>query len=611
MIGTASATVEYTGGVMHFWNESNIPSLYGNVSNATRMSYNATTDVYTMHLPFYQNKSGDSFNFNESVHLESNNDGSPSYFQWVGNVEFDNHKIVGWNTNTNTTAPRTDSTRAYLYTDSGSGNITNGNMSYLGYNSPSKYGIVLNYFTGSNVANNTMIDNYHGTTLGGTDNVDVNNNTISGAYIGIFASACDHNTFDNNEVFNNDIGGINLAFSSVYNNFTNNIVYNNSNVGIAITTASSNTVLSGNYLYDNTAEGLKINANDCTVSNNHIYSNGADGLELNSDNAIVSGNTVYSNDFYGIEILSCTGVSLNNNLVNNDLDSYYDYNIGSSSTGTIVTDTTKNSDTYRIDTTSDPLIFQNGVDYNITVTETTVIRDNFPTGTKAALITVLSGTIDQIDITSLSPNLDYHLKNFASGVVIESQKSDASGDATFTSNLSAASYVITDNLNNFTYSNGSITPETVNAGKPFTVSININDPDGTIIIARVTINDGVYEMTNDVGDTWSYTFTDTSVPTRYSVHQFTARDNDDEWNTTTSNLYIDVQSSSGGGDGGELTPTDPPFLPPSGGVTKDHKIEIGKTHITIPEFFESPLLEIAIFMIISLMVVGVYIEVRR
>ena len=650
LIGVASANVELSGGVMLFWDEPNIPSLYSNVSNETRMSYNATTDIYVMHFPFYQNNSGDTLNFNETVHLKSNNDGSPSYFRWAGNVEFDNYKILGWDTVTNTTAPSTDTTRAYVYCDdNATGNITNGNMSYLGYNSATNTGLTLNYFEGDNVNNNTFLHNRYGILLRNTDNINVNNNTISNYWYGIFLASSDYNTIDNNEM-SIGLNGISLE-SSLYNNITNNDVSDNDYIGIGIDTASDNTIISENYVYDGGSDfgipagGIDVDSDDCTIINNHVYGDECSGIDLNGDNANISGNTVYnngyngitlngdnvnisdntvySNDLYGIEISSSTDVNLINNNVNNDLGSYYDYNIGSGSTGTIVTDTTKNYDTYRIDTTSDPVTFNNGVDYDISVTETTVIQDGVATGTKAALITVISGTIDQIDISSLSLNTPYHLSYFITGVVIESQTSDGAGNASFTSNLSAESYAISDNLFNFTFSNVTITPSSVRENEPFTVSVNINDTDGTIITARVTINSNVYEMIAGSGDTWSYTFTDTSIPTRYEVEQFNARDNDDAWNSTTSDLYIDVQSSTGTGSGAEPTPEPTPepteepepeepapgvsfpSVRPSNGA---YEITIGETHITVPEFFESPLWEIAIFMMGSLIFVGMVVE---
>ena len=105
LIGNVSADVENVADVMHFWNEANIPSLYATVANETRMSYNATEDIYTMHFPFYQNNSADTFYLNETLHLESNNDGSTSYFRFAGKVEFDNHTILGWNTTSNAPAP--------------------------------------------------------------------------------------------------------------------------------------------------------------------------------------------------------------------------------------------------------------------------------------------------------------------------------------------------------------------------------------------------------------------------------------------------------------------------------------------------------------------------
>jgi hypothetical protein len=59
-----------SGGVMFFWDEADIPTLNDTVSDASKLSYDVVNDTYTMHIPFYHNKSSSVFAFNETVHLK-------------------------------------------------------------------------------------------------------------------------------------------------------------------------------------------------------------------------------------------------------------------------------------------------------------------------------------------------------------------------------------------------------------------------------------------------------------------------------------------------------------------------------------------------------------
>ena len=119
------------------------------------------------------------------------------------------------------------------------------------------------------------------------------------------------------------------------------------------------------------------------------------------------------------------------------------------------------------------------------------------------------------------------------------------------------------NYDNFTFTNTSISPTAVRENDPFTVTVDINDSDGTISTAIVKISSTNYTMTNTGGDTWSYTFTSTSTPTTYYVQNFYAQDNDGDWNSTSSTLSIDVVSSTGTGSSGGISPTATPTPTPT------------------------------------------------
>ncbi|MCK5216720.1 MAG: DUF2341 domain-containing protein, partial [Methanosarcinales archaeon] len=116
-----------------FWGMNNIPTLYATIANDSLISYNAGSDIYTMHVPFFKSKSNDTFYFNETVHLESLNDENVSYFRHSGETIFDYTTIHAWNTTTDTVAPTTDEYRGYIYSHFHvCGTITNSDFSYLG-----------------------------------------------------------------------------------------------------------------------------------------------------------------------------------------------------------------------------------------------------------------------------------------------------------------------------------------------------------------------------------------------------------------------------------------------------------------------------------------------
>ena len=120
----------------------------------------------------------------------------------------------------------------------------------------------------------------------------------------------------------------------------------------------------------------------------------------------------------------------------------------------------------------------------------------------------------------------------------------------------------TINYDNFSFTNATISPSAIREGEPFTASVDITDIDGNIVDAIVKINGGNYSMVNTAGDTWAYTFTGTSIPTRYEIDNFYAQDDFGAWNSTTSSLYIDALPSTGTGSSGGIRPRIIPAIIP-------------------------------------------------
>ena len=215
-----------------FWGMDNFPTLYSEVGNSSLISYNGTTDIYTSHVPLFKSKGNDTFNFNETLHLESLNDSNVSFFRFVGRTNFDNATILGWNTTTDSLAPITDEYRAYVYSlTMACGNITNSNFSHLGADIYRQEG--LNFVGNSHpylIHNSTFSHNGEGPLFEECTNFTISNCTISdnlNVGIGVYFSSdfiIENNTIDSNAGY----GGI-----SVYEGFNNTIRYNNiSNSGL-------------------------------------------------------------------------------------------------------------------------------------------------------------------------------------------------------------------------------------------------------------------------------------------------------------------------------------------------------------------------------------------
>jgi hypothetical protein len=132
-------------------------------------------------------------------------------------------------------------------------------------------------------------------------------------------------------------------------------------------------------------------------------------------------------------------------------------------------------------------------------------------------------------------------------------------------------------------SNARITPSAIRENDPFTVFVDINDSDGNPSSVLVKINYHNYTMVQGTGDTWSYIFTGTQVPTRYYVMDFYAEGDFGAWNTTNSSLYIDAVSSTGTGSTGGVSPTPTPTETPE--PTQEPPIE--KIPINITEKVEN------------------------
>ena len=173
------------------------------------------------------------------------------------------------------------------------------------------------------------------------------------------------------------------------------------------------------------------------------------------------------------------------------------------------------------------------------------------------LIDIINNTFTDEDIThnGVFADIEFNSTPYYSDIdeyTLRVIATDDEGDnQTIWLNTNFTLSITPSNYDNFTFTNAQVSPSTILEGKPFTVSVDINDTDGVIATAIVKIDGTNYTMTNSTGDTWTYIFSDTAIPTRYFVQNFYAQDNTSAWNSTTSTLSVIALPSTGtGGFGG-------------------------------------------------------------
>lgn len=431
------------------------------------------------------------------------------------------------------------------------------------------------------------------------------------------------NTNSNTYITINDITIHNSSFgiksSGDHVNITNNTVH----------TISQRAIETGGVSYNN-------------VSQNTIYDT-AVGIMLGAgSNHTATENTIYNHSQYGIQISLSSNCTLDSNVIYDGVAGSYDYRIndgvGYNIPNTKIISTYFKLNDFNIylrNTGSGAILFENTlntVSYDLYPKLLTTLKfSDFPAYFGDLIdFDVTAGTIDQLNVSGLDVSTKHWLYYDNNDTVIEVQTSDASAHATFTTNLTTGEYIVTDAYNPF--SNMEIVPLTVRENEPFTVNADV---DGTVSAVIVKISGDNYTMSNTVGDTWSYTFVNTSIPTEYYVQKFYAQDGTGNWNEITSSLTIMVTSSTGTG-GGAITPTPEPTVEPeptaeptvepeteepivtvpditfpsvspsNGG----YEVTILKTHVTVPEFYESPLWEIMIFILGFGAFVGTVIETK-
>ena len=227
-----------------------------------------------------------------------------------GNLLIDNTKISSWNSisKSDTLLNSKTEPRSYLvvpWDSTGHMNITNSNLSYLGYDGGGRkdtWGITYYSGDGSIISNNTFSFNYRGFHVSGNaSNIMFVNNTIN-------------NSYQDGLVVNN----INSTNLRIYNN----AIYNNTNHGVFCPQLCKNILLKNNSVYNNTGTGIFLNhfTVNSEIKNNAVYDNDGSGIMLsNSSRNVIANNTIDRNWFGVIVNQSSHENAIQQNIIEDSL----------------------------------------------------------------------------------------------------------------------------------------------------------------------------------------------------------------------------------------------------------------------------------------------------
>lgn len=180
----------------------------------------------------------------------------------------------------------------------------------------------------NNLNNNVFENNIRGLDLFSSSENEVYENIFEeNSYVGIEMSGyqtCGRNNIHDNTIKTNGMG-IYVQGGTAKNRIESNYIYDNSYDGIDILGSKSNIIINNNiysngYIYGGTHDGINCTGGWNVISNNQIYKNASTGIELQYDGSNkVSGNTIYSNEA-GIRLINCDQNLIDDNDIYNNGD---------------------------------------------------------------------------------------------------------------------------------------------------------------------------------------------------------------------------------------------------------------------------------------------------
>jgi parallel beta-helix repeat protein len=200
--------------------------------------------------------------------------------------------------------------------------ISDSELSYLGYEANESYGVAWRLkSTGGAASNSVFGHNFYGLYLYEVSGLVIRGNEVHHSVrYGIDPHTRSNKLLiENNTSHHNGKQGIILAEGCAEGIIRNNVVHSNGLHGIVLFQHSNDNLVEGNTSYDNALHGININgSNRNTVRGNTVYGNGEAGIGIGQEAAgnLIDDNIVRTNLRDGIYLFSdASKNSLQNNLV--------------------------------------------------------------------------------------------------------------------------------------------------------------------------------------------------------------------------------------------------------------------------------------------------------
>jgi parallel beta-helix repeat protein len=231
-----------------------------------------------------------------------------------GNLIINDTKISSWNTTSDqeVTLKDLNMPRSYIASPSGASgqmNITNSNLTHLGFNGgQGTWGISYYSGDGSIIQNNSLSLNFRPLYFGqNASNIFVLGNTINdNIQNGITIYRSSNINISDNEIRSNGLQGIACLFQCNTIAAKNNEIYNNARDGIRLDKNTINSLIQYNQIHGNKQSGISIrNSSFNTIASNTLNNNRVGiALAQNSSENLINNNSVQNSSLYGLYFLS-------------------------------------------------------------------------------------------------------------------------------------------------------------------------------------------------------------------------------------------------------------------------------------------------------------------
>jgi poly(beta-D-mannuronate) C5 epimerase len=233
--------------------------------------------------------------------IDSTTNESAYQIRVIGSMKVDSVKISSWNTTSNnyttTDGKIARASIAVVPKGEGKADITNSELSYLGYHASGRQG--LTYIKAD----------------GGT----LRNNTIHHLWYGLYSRGLSNMIIADNDIYANVKYGLDPHTGSHDLIIRNNRVHDNEGLGIVCSLDCKNIVIEGNEVFGNKIGGVMLSRNvvDSVVANNTVYDE-VKGIIISESHNDKIYNNVVSNSDVGIEAKSNSSMNriYNNSVLN-------------------------------------------------------------------------------------------------------------------------------------------------------------------------------------------------------------------------------------------------------------------------------------------------------